>query len=151
MKQIESEGKIFARVIRQAETLEPGLNFFSEDDENVQISIWNHENTKVLDSHVHKPIVRETIGTQEVVYVIKGKLHFDIYDNSGLLIAEDNLLKGDILICIQGGHGYQIIEPGTQVLEVKNGPYFGVELDKFLIPNHCSLIEKNKKRDTISE
>jgi hypothetical protein len=38
--------------------------------------------------------------------------------------------EGDILILLQGGHGYEILEDGTQVLEVKNGPYIGADLDR---------------------
>ena len=31
---------------------------------------------------------------------------------------------------LRGAHGYDILENGTQVLEVKNGPYVGAELDR---------------------
>ena len=38
--------------------------------------------------------------------------------------------EGDILILLTGGHGYEILTEGTQVLEVKNGPYVGAEADR---------------------
>jgi len=31
--------------------------------------------------------------------------------------------EGDIIILLRGAHGYEILEDGTQVLEIKNGPY----------------------------
>ena len=31
---------------------------------------------------------------------------------------------------LRGGHGYEILEDGTQVLEVKNGPYLGPDVDR---------------------
>ena len=137
LNQIESNGVILAQIVRKEETLKPGLNFFSQSDEKIQIAIWNHEKNKVLDAHIHNPIPRQTIGTQEIIFVVSGRLHFDIYDDAGMLIFEGDLYQGDILICIQGGHGYKILDSGTQILEIKNGPYFGVELDKSLIQNRC--------------
>jgi len=36
----------------------------------------------------------------------------------------------ETLILLKGGHGYEILEDGTRVLEVKNGPYPGAEVDR---------------------
>ena len=135
--QIKSEDRVLARVIRREESLGSGLNFFSKENENIQVAIWNHEKNKELDAHTHNPVSRQTIGTQELIFVVSGILHFDIYDTQGMLVFEGNLFHGDILICLEGGHGYKILEEGTQILEVKNGPYFGTEIDKVLIKNSC--------------
>ena len=45
-------------------------------------------------------------------------------------LAEFNAHEGDVVILLRGGHGYDIIEDGTQVLEIKNGPYLGAEVDR---------------------
>ena len=45
-------------------------------------------------------------------------------------MAEFNASEGDVVILLRGGHGYDIIEDGTQVLEIKNGPYLGAEVDR---------------------
>ena len=34
------------------------------------------------------------------------------------------------MICLEGGHGYEILEDNTRVLEIKNGPYPGPEKDR---------------------
>ena len=54
----------------------------------------------------------------------------DIYSEEDAFVDSVELSCGDILILFFGGHGYEILENGTQVLEVKNGPYVGAEKDR---------------------
>jgi len=37
------------------------------------------------------------------------------------------------LILLEGGHGFFIKEDDTVILEVKNGPYLGAEMDRHRI------------------
>ena len=53
-----------------------------------------------------------------------------IFDEEGGLVERLELGAGDTLILLNGGHGYEILEDNTQVLEVKNGPYPGAEADR---------------------
>ena len=52
------------------------------------------------------------------------------------MITDENFVEkliakeGDTLILLRGGHGYKVLEDGTQVLEIKNGPYVGAEKDR---------------------
>jgi hypothetical protein len=39
-------------------------------------------------------------------------------------------MQGDVLALFNGGHGYEVLEDNTRVLEVKNGPYLGPEVDR---------------------
>jgi len=45
-------------------------------------------------------------------------------------VAELVIGTGDVAILLRGGHGYEILEDGTEVLEVKNGPYVGADRDR---------------------
>ena len=137
MKLIKSGDVDIARIIRVNDDLKAGLNFLVSEDENLQVGVWNHPRGTNLPPHIHKPLLRSTVGTQEVVYVISGSVHIDLYGIAGDLIYETTLDAGDICICLAGGHGYSILESGTKVLEIKNGPYFGQEADKTLIKNLC--------------
>ena len=38
--------------------------------------------------------------------------------------------QGEVIILLRGAHGYEILEDNTQVLEFKNGPYLGAEIDR---------------------
>jgi hypothetical protein len=44
---------------------------------------------------------------------------------------QDFILKeGELAVFGYGGHGYEILEDDTQIIESKNGPFAGVEQDK---------------------
>lgn len=130
MREIKEGETILARHIAADEAWGEGLNFFSVDEEFVQVGTWGYGAGKSLHAHVHKPVERKVGWTQEVLYIRKGRLQANIYDSSDCLAAELIVSAGDILILLYGGHSYQILEDGTQVLEFKNGPYPGAEADR---------------------
>ena len=132
-------GALIARHFKAEELRKPGLSFFSDDPEGVQVGIWNYDTGKILTPHIHNTIEKTSNRTSEVLFVISGSIHADIYDEEENIVAEFEVSTGDILVCLLGGHGYQVLEPGTQVLEVKNGPYFGSDLDRRRIETQCCL------------
>jgi hypothetical protein len=121
---------ILARHIPADAAWKEGLNFFSSDDEYIQVGVWGYSKGKELRAHIHNEVKREVLWTQEVIFVKKGKLRANIYDTRANKIAELEVCAGDIIILLRGGHGYDILEEGTQVLEIKNGPYVGPDLDR---------------------
>jgi hypothetical protein len=62
--------------------------------------------------------------------VIKGSLEATIYTLDEENVDTVTVDQGGILILLECGHGYKILEEGTTVLEVKNGPYLGAEADR---------------------
>lgn len=127
---IEQDGIVYARHIPADTAWNDGLNFFSENNEFVQVGTWQYPAGKELLAHAHNEVKREVPWTQEVLYIRKGSILAKIYNNQDELIQEITAVAGDIMILLTGGHGYQILEDGTQVLEVKNGPYVGAEQDR---------------------
>lgn len=123
-------GVILARHIPEAEAWKDGLNFFSQDQEYVQVGSWGYDTGTALKPHVHNHLPREIEVTQEVLYVRKGRILARIFDLQDQPAATFEAGEGDVVILLRGGHGYDIIEDGTQVLEVKNGPYLGAEADR---------------------
>lgn len=134
MREIKQDDRVLARHIPAQEAWGEGLKFFSNDSEFVQIGTWGYGDGKTLAAHAHNPAERLIGWTQEVLYVRKGRLRADIYDSDNVLIVVLTVEEGDILILLQGGHGYTILEAGTQVLEIKNGPYPGPEIDRRRLP-----------------
>ena len=65
-----------------------------------------------------------------MLYVRKGRILARIFDLQDQPAATFEAGEGDVVILLRGGHGYDIIEDGTQVLEVKNGPYLGADADR---------------------
>lgn len=130
MREIVKDGVILARHITQ-EDIKYGLNFYSKDKEYVQVGIWGHyEKGKELLAHIHNKVERISDRTYEVLYIIKGALNADIYDMQEEKVEMLTVRQGEILILLNSGHGYTILEEDTTVLEVKNGPYLGAELDR---------------------
>ncbi|WP_197730058.1 hypothetical protein [Fusobacterium ulcerans] len=129
IKEIRKNNKILARHITGDEIKE-GLSFFSNDSEYIQVGSWNYNNGKELLKHIHNEVIREVRRTQEVLYIITGKIEAEIYDLEKSLIETIRVNEGDILILLESGHGYKVLEEGTKVLEIKNGPYLGAEIDR---------------------
>lgn len=121
---------VLARLVRADEAWNGGLNFFSKDDEFVQVGTWSYEQGKQLKAHIHNELPREALWTQEVIFVRKGKMRAFIYGTNEELVTSVDVHAGDVIALLRGGHGYEILEEGTQVLEVKNGPYFGPDKDR---------------------
>jgi len=106
-----------------------GLSFFTSDENFIQVGIWNYEKGKVLPTHYHNTFSREATKTNESIYVIKGKLKCNLYLESGEIISSHIINEGEMIIQFNGAHEY-IIEENCIVVENKNGPYFGPEVDR---------------------
>jgi len=120
---------ILAIVIRNTDW-EEGLNFVSSEEDYLQVGIWGYNKGKKLEPHIHLLAPREVLRTQEVVFVKDGRIKADIYTENEEFLKSVELRKGDAIILLNGGHGYEILEDNTRVLEVKNGPYVGTDRDR---------------------
>lgn len=129
MYEVKVNNTVVARHITP-EDIKPGLNFFSNDDEFIQVGVWNYDAQKDLLAHIHNEVERRVVRTYETLYVMSGSLEAHIFDMSEIQIASFVVRAGEILILLECGHGYKILEDHTKVLEIKNGPYLGAEIDR---------------------
>tara|TARA_B100000767_G_scaffold163014_1_gene152962 strand:- start:482 stop:889 length:408 start_codon:yes stop_codon:yes gene_type:complete len=130
MMEVKDNGVVLARYIPADTAWEGGLSFFSEDEDYIQVGTWGYDSPKELLAHTHNEVHRDVAWTQEVIFVKKGSIRAEIYDLSNKKVKDIDCKVGDIIILLRGAHGYHILEDDTQVLEVKNGPYVGAELDR---------------------
>ena len=107
-----------------------GLQFLTEDHQFLQVGTWWYERGKTLDRHHHNIIERKSNLTQECVIIISGRMKVDIYDKKNSFVESFELFAGDLAIFEAGGHGYEILEDDTKIIETKNGPFMGIDLDK---------------------
>ena len=121
---------VLARHIPASAAWKDGLNFFSQDEDFIQVGVWGYGAGKELKAHIHNEVKREVHWTQEVLFVRIGKLRANIFNTSETKVADLEVNAGDIIILLRGGHGYEILVEGTQVLEIKNGPYVGPDRDR---------------------
>ena len=105
-----------------------GIHFFTEDDLSQQLAFMNHPEGKLIQPHTHNEVIREVNNTQEVLFIRKGKLKIDFYTQNQQYIKSKILEAGDVILLIQGGHGFKVLEE-VEMFEVKQGPYSG-DLDK---------------------
>ena len=87
---------------------------------------------KMIPAHVHNPVWREVQYTQEVLFIKKGKLRVDFYDEQQQYLESRMLQAGDTILLITGGHGFEVVEE-LEMIEVKQGPYLG-DQDKTRFP-----------------
>ena len=129
VKEIIKDNFVLARLIPES-AWNKGLGFYSNDADFIQVGTWNYDKGKKLNRHIHNAVKREINRTYEVLYVKKGTIKAQIYDLDENLVEELTVNTGDTLILLESGHGYEIIEDNTKVLEIKNGPYLGAEIDR---------------------
>jgi hypothetical protein len=115
----------------QLDINEKGWIFPCDINDPLQWGIGNHNKGLELVEHIHKLRKRIKVHkTHEFVLVINGSIETRIYDNEQIPIDTFILSDGDFIYLIDGGHGFTILEDGTKLLEIKNGPFARVAEDK---------------------
>lgn len=125
--EIKNGDTVLAMVIK-ANYDKDGITFFTKDEYSQQLAFMHHPKGHVIVPHVHNEVFREILYTKEVIAVRKGKLRCDFYTDDKEYVLSTVIEGGDLLLLINGGHGFTCIEE-TQFFEIKQGPYIG-ENDK---------------------
>ena len=129
VKEVKKDGEVLARLVRSSNWNE-GLGFYSNDNEVIQVGTWHYNKGKELMKHMHNEVERTILRTNEVLYVVSGKVKAFIYDLRENFVEELEVNSGGTLILLDCGHGYEIMDDNTRVVEIKNGPYLGAENDR---------------------
>jgi mannose-6-phosphate isomerase-like protein (cupin superfamily) len=122
---ITYKGQLFGIIISHRFN-EPGIHFFTENQLSQQLAYMKHPAGKLIEPHVHNPVPREVHYTQEVLFIKKGKIRVDFYNNDQVYVESRTLETGDTILLATGGHGFEMLEE-TEMIEVKQGPYTGDE------------------------
>ncbi|HQV68736.1 MAG TPA: hypothetical protein PLJ62_15345 [Thermoflexales bacterium] len=118
------DDKLLYAIIIPANFDAEGLHFVTPDDMSLQLAYMRHPEGKVIASHYHNDVNREVTGTKEVLFIRKGKVRVDFYDHEQVYAKSVVLQQGDIILLVEGGHGFEALEE-LVMLEVKQGPYGG--------------------------
>ena len=127
IERISVDGTWLAIIVR-SEYQERGTHFFTEDQLSQQLAFMRHPAGRLIQPHVHNPVPREVKFTQEALFIRNGRLRVDFYNADQRYLESRILGPGDVILLIQGGHGFQVLEE-VEMIEVKQGPYVG-ERDK---------------------
>jgi hypothetical protein len=135
VEKIEYAGRVLA-VIVSGRYREQGIHFFTPSEFSQQLAYMAHPAGKLIEPHVHNPVPREVQYTQEVLFIRGGILRVDFYDHDRVYLESRRLESGDVILLIEGGHGFEVIED-VEMFEVKQGPYAG-EAEKTRFTGICS-------------
>lgn len=127
VEEIRKKNKMLAMIIRNDYACE-GVDFITPNEYSQQVAYMHHPEGKVIDAHVHNMVHRNVVLTQEVLFIKKGTLRVDFYDEYEDYLESRELHAGDIILLVSGGHGFEALEE-VEMIEVKQGPYAG-EQDK---------------------
>ena len=122
---ITAGGQTLAIIVR-ASINTPGISFFTPSDFSQQLAYMQHPAGKGIVAHVHKDVHRALTKTLEVLFIRKGRLRVDLYDDERRYLESRVVGAGDVLMLVSGGHGFETLEP-VEMFEVKQGPFAGVE------------------------
>lgn len=120
-----------AIIIKTSEIVTP-LTFFTENEDNLQVGLHHKPSGAVLEPHMHTTFPRTIDQTNEVLYILSGKVKVTYYTEVGTVINTAILTTGDVLIHFKHAHGFEILED-ARIFEVKQGPYPGKENAKVYV------------------
>ena len=123
VEQIKHNDEMLALILRN-EYAKPGISFFTPNDLSQQLAYMQHPAGKVIDAHFHNPVLRTVTHTQETLFIKRGRLRVDFFDDQQQYLESRELKTGDVILLITGGHGFEVLEE-LEMIEVKQGPYAG--------------------------
>lgn len=123
IESIEIDGSVAAIIIR-ASFREPGIRFFTPADYTQQLAYMNRPQGYEIAPHVHNPVRREVLFTNEVLFIKSGRVRVDFYTDGQEYRESRELLVGDVILLAGGGHGFSMLED-SEMIEVKQGPHAG--------------------------
>lgn len=123
IEQIIHTNQLLAIIIR-SNFNKSGIHFLTPDSFSQQLAYMQHPAGKLIEPHVHNRVHREVFYTQEVLFLKRGRLRVDFYDDERNYLESRVLDAGDTILLASGGHGFEALEE-IEMIEVKQGPYTG--------------------------
>ena len=121
IENITCDGQTIAIIVNHDDHVD-GIEFLSPNDFSLQLGHMHRLAGHQVAPHIHNPVRRHTVGTQEVLFVKKGVIRVDFYSFDQKYLESRQLSAGDVIMLAGAGHGIEVIEDAT-IVEVKNGPF----------------------------
>ncbi|OFV91972.1 MAG: hypothetical protein A3H95_16045 [Acidobacteria bacterium RIFCSPLOWO2_02_FULL_64_15] len=127
---IKNDNEIVAIIVYRDYQVD-GIKFLSPNDFALQVGQMRRPTGYQVVPHIHNPVHRHTVGTQEVLFVKSGVVRVDFYSFAQVYLESRELRAGDLILLAGAGHGIEVLEEATLV-EVKNGPFIeGADKGRF--------------------
>ena len=116
------DGEVMAMII-YAGKIDSGAHFYAGNESTLQVGKQLRLKGEQIKPHRHLPVkLRRDETLKEVLYIEKGKVKINFYNDRWEEIDSRILNQGDMILLIRGGHGFEMLEE-TVMVEVKEGPY----------------------------
>lgn len=122
---VTHEGATIAILVRRG-PIGQGISFVDEESYPLQLGLLGMTENQEIQPHFHVDVPRQVVHTQEVLIIKKGRLRVDFFDNAENYLHSRILEAGDVILLVDGGHGFQALDD-VEVVEVKTGPYNGLK------------------------
>lgn len=129
VEEIKSDDGVIIAIIVRSSFREKGVNFISKPEFSLQLGVSSYDKGKIVKAHMHIEKELNITTTQEVVIIKSGSVRVDLYDVKCEKFNSVLLSEGDTILFADGGHGLEMLDD-TEIIEVKQGPYSGIEGDK---------------------
>ncbi|HYE84970.1 MAG TPA: hypothetical protein VEA16_01350 [Vicinamibacterales bacterium] len=127
---IQWQDQIIAIIVRAGYDVE-GIKFLTPNDFALQLGHMRRPTGYQVVPHTHNPVDRHTVGTQEVLFLKRGRIRVDFYTFEQTYVESRELVAGDLIMLAGAGHGIDVLEDAT-IVEVKNGPFIeGADKGRF--------------------
>lgn len=113
-------------IILYNEFTKDGIEFFSPGDFSQQLGYMKRKKGDTIQEHKHLLHLREIKFTQETLFIKKGRVKVNFFDEENTYFTSRELKTGDVILLASGGHGFEFLDE-TEIIEVKQGPYVGDE------------------------
>lgn len=138
VESVMDKGTLLAVIVRMSFSCD-GIEFFTPNDFSQQLGYMNRPKGYVIAPHVHNPVPREVSYTKEALFIRRGVVRVDFYDDAQQYLESRVLRAGDVILLAFGGHGFEMLEP-SEIIEVKQGPYAGdADKTRFSPVDQCHL------------
>ncbi len=95
----------------------------TDDEWPLQVILLAREKGSITKPHYHRNERPPQVATRhEILLCQKGSATVGVYTCEGQHLGEAHLKEGDLVILAEG-HSLEILEDGTKILEVKQGPF----------------------------
>jgi hypothetical protein len=121
IEKIEHKNAVIALILRRSFE-QDGIQFLSPNDYLLQLGYMKRPAGYQIVPHVHNPVPRNTVGTQEVLFIKSGEIRIDFYSFEQKYLESRTLSAGDIILLAGAGHGIEVLKE-AEIIEVKNGPF----------------------------
>lgn len=120
------DGNITLAYIVRAGWQPEKTQFITPETCGQQLGLIVYAKGEAITPHRHHPVTRSVRGTTECLLVRNGLCEVDLYDREGRQLTSRRLGQGDVILLLDGGHGFRMLED-TVLLEIKQGPYLGAD------------------------